>query len=330
MVFNEITAKEWLENRGDFALFDVRSPAEFEESHIPNARNFYALNNDERVEIGTIHKHDAFNARLIGASYVCKNLSLQIPTINLTPADKIAIYCARGQMRSASVAVVLSSIGYRVWRIKGGYKSFRQEVLNYFASLPDRKLLVIDGLTGSGKSEIINSVDWSIDLEGFAGHRGSVFGGVGVVQKNQKMFENLLMDRLIRSSGVMLVESESKNIGKVTIPTQFHNLMLKSERIYLVTKLEDRVKRIVRDYSAITNEQFQKAMTRIAPFMKNEIKDDIQKSFYSGDLFKTAEILLVEYYDKVYKKHPRNEHIVEFTTLEDTVAKITEIRSKVK
>lgn len=330
MNFEEISTTDYLRNINDFgATLDVRSPSEFAESHIPNAVNLYALSDEERVEVGTIHKRSSFEAKLLGASLVCKNLAFHIPNLypNYTPAHKIAIYCARGQMRSGSVAIVLSHIGYRIYRIKGGYKSYRAEVLRFFDNLPKQRFLVIDGLTGSGKSDIISSVDWSLDLEKFAGHKGSVFGGVGVVQQNQKAFENQIMHTLLYADQTkpILIESESKNIGKVTIPTALHDQMLDSVRIYLVAPLDQRIARIVKEYGLITADQFEKAMSRIAPFMKTTIKDEIKASFYAGNLARTAEILLVEYYDKVYKKHPRNEYIVEFTTLDETIRKIEEI-----
>ena len=38
-------------------LVDVRSPAEFNKAHIPLAINLPLLNNQERVEVGTLYKH---------------------------------------------------------------------------------------------------------------------------------------------------------------------------------------------------------------------------------------------------------------------------------
>ena len=43
-------------------------------------------------------------------------------------------------------------------------------------------------------------------------------------------------------------------------------------------------------------------MQKIAPFMKKQFWQEAQEAFLRRDLQKVAEILLVEYYDKVYKK----------------------------
>ena len=66
-----------LERLAEFdAVIDVRTPAEFAEDHIPGAVNFPVLNNDERVEIGTLYKQvSAFLARKRGAALVAANIS---------------------------------------------------------------------------------------------------------------------------------------------------------------------------------------------------------------------------------------------------------------
>lgn len=42
--------------RGDFNIVDVRTPAEFDNGHIPSAINIPLFSNDERAEIGTLFK----------------------------------------------------------------------------------------------------------------------------------------------------------------------------------------------------------------------------------------------------------------------------------
>jgi len=63
-------------------LIDARSPKEFFESHIPHAQNFYALSDAEHHEVGTIYKQTSRNdAKALGASYICANVSSYIPRI---------------------------------------------------------------------------------------------------------------------------------------------------------------------------------------------------------------------------------------------------------
>ena len=40
--------------------------------------------------------------------------------------------------------------------------------------------MILGGLTGSGKTILLNRFPHSIDIEGLANHRGSAFGDVGL------------------------------------------------------------------------------------------------------------------------------------------------------
>ena len=74
----------------------------------------------------------------------------------------------------------------------------------------------------------------TIDLEGFACHRGSTFGGLGMKeQPSNEEFENKIAEKLysFKTINNIFVEAESANIGKCKIPHEFFNQMKKSWRI---------------------------------------------------------------------------------------------------
>ena len=49
-------------------IIDVRSPAEFAEDHLPGAINCPVLDDDERIQVGTLYKQvSPFEARKLGA-----------------------------------------------------------------------------------------------------------------------------------------------------------------------------------------------------------------------------------------------------------------------
>ena len=69
--------------------------------------------------------------------------------------DHIVIYCARGGMRSGSVANLLTSIGIDLYKLEGGYKAYRNYVLDYLKDIMNEKeFIVLHGLTGVGKTEL--------------------------------------------------------------------------------------------------------------------------------------------------------------------------------
>ncbi|PMU82339.1 tRNA 2-selenouridine(34) synthase MnmH, partial [Pseudomonas sp. GW704-F3] len=86
-------------------------------------------------------------------------------------------------------------VGWRTTLLQGGYKTYRRRVQErlYGPALP-LKLVLLDGGTGSGKTEMLRLLAemgvQTLDLEGLAAHRGSVFGGLAEAQPSQKLFES--------------------------------------------------------------------------------------------------------------------------------------------
>jgi tRNA 2-selenouridine synthase len=326
-MINTLEIKDFLDTMDDNTLLiDARSPAEFKESHIKNAINLFALNNEERKEVGTLYKKSPFKAKMLGASYISKNISgyLQNELKDFTPKTRIFVYCARGGQRSGSMATILDNIGFRVYKLKGGYKSYRNYVLNYLDSFEYNNFIVLDGLTGSGKSLVIKEFENSIDLEGLANHYGSSFGAINGKQPSQKQFQNSLFHELqrVKRYNFTLLEGESKKIGKLHIPNFLYKKMLKAPRIWINSPIEERVNRILDDYKEVDETFFEDAMQKIAPYIEKKYAKQIKKAFYGGDLYNCSKILLEKYYDKVYK-HRGNYHVtIDFKDIKQVVAEI--------
>ncbi|MFZ3052317.1 MAG: tRNA 2-selenouridine(34) synthase MnmH [Sulfuricurvum sp.] len=302
-----IPIETFLASLDDYDLIiDARSPCEYGESHIPRARNFYALSDEEHAQVGTIYKQiSAFEARLKGASFVCLNAARHIqelyPAYN--PGSKIAIYCARGGMRSSSLGTIFSSIGYPIERVIGGYKSYRTFVTGYLENLPPINFLTLMGHTGCGKSDLLQELTNVIDLEKMANHYGSVFGDVNGAQPTQKEFQNRLVHAVLGldvTKGAF-VEAESKRIGKIMLPNSLYHQMDAGLRIEITAPIEQRVTRIMRMYDHMDESFFMGRMERISPYISRDDKASSITAFENGDLARVSEILLTQYYDKVYK-----------------------------
>lgn len=316
-------------------IIDARSPKEFELSRIPNAKNYYALNDEEHQEIGTMHKvASAFEARVKGAKYVCVNAALHIDSLYpaFKPNAKIAIYCARGGMRSYSLAVILSSIGYRIDRISGGYKSYRNFVLNYLENFEKLSFITLRGLTGCGKSELIQKLPNSIDLEKLSNHYGSVFGAVNGIQPTQKHFENLLVDALmhIDSKKPVFIEGESKRIGKIVVPSRLFEMISSGYEVRINAPLEERLERILNLYENISDNYFYFCMDRISPYIKKSSKDEIIKAYGEKNIKEVVKILLVEYYDTVYKKQERIDLTIDNQNNQNTLEILKNLQKNLK
>ncbi|EPW5184521.1 rhodanese-like domain-containing protein, partial [Campylobacter jejuni] len=168
-MLNEVDFAEF--QKENFSLLiDARSPREFLHSHLIGALNFYALNDEEYQEIGTIYKKNQALAKARGASYICQNMSKHILELahKFRIGDKIGIYCSRGGLRSKSIAVILSELGYRVVRLKGGFKAYRSFLAHYFDNEINLDFFALCGNTGCGKTELLELLPHHLNLEKMA------------------------------------------------------------------------------------------------------------------------------------------------------------------
>lgn len=313
----EIEIDEFISKKPEFdLLIDARSPKEFAESHIAKSQNFYALNDAEHKEVGTLYKQISRNdAKALGAQYICQNVALHIQEIykNYKIGSKIGIYCAKGGLRSSSIALILSNIGYQVYRLIGGYKSYRFFAISYLENLPHKNFIVLGGNTGCGKSELLQDLPNAIDLEKMANHLGSTFGSIKGAQPTQKEFQNRLVEVFSTTdvNAYIFIEGESVRMGKVMLPSKLHEAMKESFRVEVTAPLSQRVERILKDYYAITPDFFYSSMETITPYIKKSSKEEAIIAYEKGDLASVAQILLVDYYDVVYKKPKRVDSVIE-------------------
>ncbi len=325
-----ISTDEFLEQYDEFELIiDARSPSEFAQSKIKNATNFFALSDEEHKEIGYIYKQKSRSeAKVKGASYICLNAASHVFKLNklCKIGSKIAIYCARGGLRSSSLATIFSNIGYRVYKLDRGYKGFRSKVVDYLENFPHKNFVVLGGNTGCGKSELIQALPNSIDLEALANHLGSTFGSVKGEQPSQKEFQNRLFFKLLESKREkpVFIEGESKRIGKIILPDLLYKRMGEGKRVEITAPIEQRVQRILSDYVDIDDDFFYYCMSKITPYIKKDAKENAIRYYRQRNLEKVSEILLLDYYDHVYKKPLHVEGSVLNTDTSSTVKYLRE------
>src|SRR5262249_5781698 len=130
------------------------------------------------------------------------------------------VYCWRGGMRSHATATILSEVGWRTTVLTGGYHAYRRTVIARIYDNPGpHRFVLLDGQTGTGKTEVLGLLAdrglQTLDLEGLAEHRGSLFGGLGRAQPSQRLFESRLLAALDRldPGRIVVAEAESSKIG---------------------------------------------------------------------------------------------------------------------
>ena len=316
MNFKSTKLKEFRKLKG--LLIDVRSPEEYYKGHMPNSINIPLFNNDERAFIGKKFKiAGREKAVLEGLKIVEKNFDQLVGDL-ITEYKKytnkfkleeinnpVKVYCARGGMRSFSINWLIEKIGYRSFKLEGGYKSYRNWVLSSF--LEKRNITLIGGKTGTGKTKILNDLIknnfQALDLEHLANHRGSSFGGLGMAhQPSSEHFENLLAEELINQSKSqpVFIEAESANIGTCRIPHELFNQMKKAKRIEIYLNKENRIKELISIYSKFPKNELINSVTRISKRLGPQRTKKAIESI-ENERWKDVCNAVLDYYDKCYE-----------------------------
>ena len=241
-------------------IIDVRSPAEFAEDHIPGSVNCPVLDNQQRIEVGTLYKQvSPFAARKVGAAHVAENIArhLRERFFDRPKNWQPLVVCWRGGQRSGSLTHVLRRIGWDAQQLEGGYKTYRRLVIEQLSELPGKlRLKVLCGATGSGKSRVLQAIgrlgEQVLDLEELACHKGSVLGALpDCPQPSQKSFESRLLAALqgLDPARLVHVEAESRKIGSLQLPTALIEGMRAGECVNIEASLAARVDFLLRDYA---------------------------------------------------------------------------------
>ncbi|MBC7827477.1 MAG: tRNA 2-selenouridine(34) synthase MnmH [Chitinophagaceae bacterium] len=330
-------------------VLDVRSPSEYNHAHIPGAFSLPLFTDEERKIVGTTYKQksreaaiktglDLFGPKMrkmleeaeamvsnwksavsdsrtvdkIENSQQLDNRSLPTVRSSLT-AKCVLVHCWRGGMRSAGVAWLLDLYGFKVYTLIGGYKAYRNHVLQTFNK--SYNFNILGGYTGSGKTIVLKELEKSgeqmIDLEALASHKGSAFGAIAQpAQPSQEMFENLLGYELRKKSAVFAnnaspgsiwLEDESQRIGLINAPQSFWEKMRRSPVYFMEIPFEKRLIYVVDCYGKLDKEKMVNAIIRIRKRLGGlETKTAI--NFLLENNIEECFRILLKYYDKYYLK----------------------------
>ncbi|PRP83322.1 tRNA 2-selenouridine synthase [Planoprotostelium fungivorum] len=262
--------------------FDVRSPSEFKKGHLcliqREVVSLPLLNDEERAEVGTIYKQEGRQKAILnGLKFIGGRMHEMVSQVEQlhkdSPKEPVLVYCARGGMRSQSVAWLLN--------LYGGYKSYRKAVLDGFDS-KDMKTIILGGQTGSAKTEILKHMKSDLN------------------QQIHSEWTELNEER------ILWLENESKRIGDCTIPEGLWKGMKGSPLISISIPIEERVDHLMISYGLIDSSQLIDALLRIRKKLGNEITGKLEKLLNDGDRRAFCRLLLEHYYDKLYNRNLEN------------------------
>ncbi len=96
-------------------VIDVRTPAEYEQDHLPGAVNHPVLSNEQRVLVGTINRQfGSFDANVKGAALVAANIGalLEGPLAHKPRDWNPLLYYWRGGSRCSTAAIAAIGSGW--------------------------------------------------------------------------------------------------------------------------------------------------------------------------------------------------------------------------
>ena len=336
-----IDVREFLDESSLVSMIDVRSPGEFQRGHIPGAINIPLFDDQERAKVGTLYKLEGKHPAILeGLDIAGRKMSEMAKRARRASVNnQLLVYCWRGGMRSESMAWLFETMGLGCKLLHGGYKSYRS-FLRESLQLP-LKIMILGGMTGSGKTEVLQSMadmgQQVIHLEKLASHKGSAFGGIGQAkQPGTESFENRLFSemRKMNPEKLLWLEDESKTIGSVHIPDELFGQMRHAFLIRIDLPLQERISRLVDGYACYPKQDLLAALERIRKRFGNQLFLPAKEAIETGNYRLAAELIL-EYYDRTYlyglsKRNPNKIFplALEAFNPPDNARKITELAEK--
>ena len=238
-------------------LFDVRAPVEFGRGSLPGAVNLPLMEDSERARVGTCYKREgqaaaiALGHQLVSGNIKQARIQAWVDFARANPQGYL--FCFRGGLRSQLVQQWLAEAGVDYPRIAGGYKAVRRFLIDSLDDAANHcRLSLVAGLTGTGKTEVLQRLANSVDLEQHSHHRGSSFGRHATPQPVQINFENALALETLRRRAAghehLVLEDEGRIVGSCNVPLTLYERMQQAPLIWLEDSFEQRVGRILKDY----------------------------------------------------------------------------------
>ncbi|WP_296653386.1 tRNA 2-selenouridine(34) synthase MnmH [Paraburkholderia sp.] len=303
---------------GEFdEIIDVRTPLEYAEDHIPGAINAPVMSNEERVIVGTLYKQSPFEAARVGAAIAARNIAAHLDTLfaERPRGWRPLIYCWRGGKRSGSMTTMFNMIGWRARQLEGGYKAYRQSVVEALGALPaNYRYVVLAGPTGSGKTRLLQALAeagaQTLDLEALAAHRGSLLGALPERgQPSQKSFDTALIQALhaLDTEQPVFVEAESRRIGTITVPVALIDTMRAAPCVVVDVARDERVALLLEEYGHLLADRgyFREQLLKLVPLHGHERIETWCRLLDADDRMTLTEALVAEHYDPAYTRSTR-------------------------
>ncbi len=146
----------------------------------------------------------------------------------------------------------------------------------------------------------------TLDLEGLANHRGSLFGAMPGGQPSQKLFESRLHDAISRldPARTVVVEAESSKIGARVVPPMLWRAMQAGRVIELSAPVEARARHTAETYACISADAgaLDRALTHLPRHHSKATITGWREMARQGAFEALAAELMLAHYDPAYAR----------------------------
>jgi tRNA 2-selenouridine synthase len=331
----------------DVPMMDVRAPIEFAKGAFPYSDNIPLLDDQQREQIGIKYKNAGEEKAIeLGLKLATPDIREQRLKQWLNFCHRHTqgyLYCFRGGLRSRTTQGWIAEQGVEFPLIKGGYKAMRRFLIDELETSIDQiPFVIVSGLTGSGKTRVLQQIRHHVDLEGIANHRGSAFGrDASDIQPSVIDLENQISIELLKHrhrfpGKPIFLEDEGRCIGRVNMPEILYKKMQKTPRAILEVNIESRIKLISEDYIENAWPQYQvlygdsaevefsryilENLARIQKRLGGDKYKQVRQCFEaaliqfykdqdSSGFNEGIQTLLVDYYDPMYRYQLSNKKV---------------------
>ena len=291
----------------DKLVIDMRTKKEYKEGHIIGSINFEILSFQERKKVSILY-NDGLDqeAYMLAYEYALDKLPDLFRMIKKNKDKSIVFYCARGGSRSSIVYEVFKSLkGMAIYKIKDGYKSYRQFVNTFFRQNLNNyaSLIVYENLGVKLSNQCLNSNNYLLlDLRNKIEPKENPFRLLDIKMEyfNSRLLNYFIFEKLYYSNvkKIVFILPILKDFTQV-FHEMLRDLIHETEGIYLNDVLENRIECIRENY---LEKNFD--LDLMLDFFENKRKEisnarveEIIESFKNEEFNKGIELALLNYYD---------------------------------
>jgi len=268
----------------------VRTTDEYCENRLFGSVNVPALNEEQWKEVRELASVDMSRARLLATSLIASGTAAQLEEDEkkdcfhlgfyanhrlCQDGYHILLYCDSGQLRSASVAVLLRLAGVECSLLAGGFPEYQQVVQKTLdagqnrgptgLNLGDLRLIVLTGPDTMGRQQVVAALKQSeqqlLDVEEVAGTNQQK-GVTGELKETgpptMDYFHTQLFFKLSlvsKEKVIWILYEPSRVPGGLQLPKALAEKMLVATRLHVDTDLDERVQYILKTYEYIFKDE---------------------------------------------------------------------------